>query len=98
MESHTGKEHKSKGRSGWITGMGGDQKYMSLGLQAGVSVAFYLGVGLLVDKWLGTMPIFTLVGALLGVVGMFALFMRMNRELDEKSRQTAAEKEELESE
>ena len=71
--------------------MGGSQKYMGLGIQAGVSVAFYLGVGLLLDKWFGTLPWLTLVGAILGVVGMFALFVRMNRELNKSSRQTEAE-------
>ena len=72
--------------------MGGDQKYMSIGIQAGASVAFYLGMGLLLDKWLGTLPWLTLLGALVGIVGMFALFVRMNRELDKSSRQTEVEK------
>lgn len=76
----------------WISGMGGDQKYMGLGIQAGVSVAFYVGLGVLLDKWLGTLPWLTLVGALLGIIGMFYLFVRMNKELDESSRQTEIEK------
>ncbi len=80
--------------SSWITGMGGSQKYMGLGIQAGVSVAFYLGVGLLLDKWLGTLPWLTLVGAALGIVGMFSLFVRMNKELNKNSQQTAVEKQE----
>lgn len=73
--------------------MGGSQKYMGLGIQAGVSVGFYLGMGLLLDKWLGTLPWLTLVGAFVGVIGMFYLFLRMNRELDESSRQTEVENE-----
>ena len=73
--------------------MGGDQKYMGLGIQAGVSVAFYLGMGLLLDKWLGTLPWLTLAGAFIGVIGMFYLFLRMNKELDETSRQAEVEKE-----
>ncbi|MEM8487484.1 MAG: AtpZ/AtpI family protein [Bacteroidota bacterium] len=73
--------------------MGGAQKYMGLGIQAGVSVGFYLGMGLLLDKWLGTLPWLTLVGAFVGVIGMFFLFLRMNRELDESSRQTEVENE-----
>ncbi len=74
--------------------MGGAEKYMGLGIQAGVSVAFYLGMGLLLDKWLGTLPWLTLVGAFVGVIGMFYLFLRMSKELDESSRQTEVEKEE----
>ncbi len=71
--------------------MGGDQKYMGLGIQAGISVAFYLGVGLLLDKWLDTLPWLTLAGAVVGIIGMFYLFIRMNNELNESSRQTEAE-------
>ena len=74
--------------------MGGDQKYMGLGIQAGVSVAFYLGMGLLIDNWLDTLPWFTLVGAGIGIVGMFYLFIRMNNELNETSVQTEVEKQE----
>ena len=72
--------------------MGGDQKYMGLGIQAGVSVAFYLGAGLLLDKWFGTLPWLTLVGAFIGIIGMFFLFVRMNKALNESSRQTEIEK------
>ena len=72
--------------------MGGSQKYVGIGIQAGASVAFYLGVGLLLDKWLGTLPWLTLLGAFVGIFAMFALFVRMNRELDKSSRQTEVEK------
>lgn len=72
--------------------MGGDQKYMGLGIQAGVSVAFYLGMGLLLDNWLGTLPWLTLVGAGIGIIGMFYLFIRMNNELNQTSVQTEVEK------
>ena len=67
---------------------------MGLGIQAGISVAFYLGLGLLLDKWLSTLPWFTLVGAFVGIVAMFALFVRMNNALDKSSRQTEVEKQE----
>lgn len=72
--------------------MGGDQKYMGIGIHAGISVAFYLGLGLLLDKWLDTLPWFTLIGAFVGVVAMFAMFLRMNKALNEASRQTEVEK------
>jgi F0F1-type ATP synthase assembly protein I len=38
-----------------------------LGLRLGVSVALGLGAGILADNWLGTMPILTLVGMVLGI-------------------------------
>jgi ATP synthase protein I len=38
-----------------------------LGLRLGISVILGLGGGLLLDSWLHTSPIFTLVGMLLGI-------------------------------
>ena len=38
-----------------------------LGLRLGISVILGLGGGLLLDNWLSTSPIFTLVGMVLGI-------------------------------
>jgi ATP synthase protein I len=38
-----------------------------LGLRLGISVALGLGGGLLLDNWLGTLPIFTLIGMVVGI-------------------------------
>lgn len=38
-----------------------------LGLRLGISVILGLGGGLLLDSWLRTSPIFTLVGMVLGI-------------------------------
>ena len=38
-----------------------------LGLRLGISVILGLGGGLLLDAWLSTSPIFTLVGMVLGI-------------------------------
>lgn len=40
---------------------------LDLGIRLGVSVAIGLGGGLLLDNWLNTTPIFTLVGMVLGI-------------------------------
>lgn len=40
---------------------------LDLGIRLGVSVAIGLGGGLLLDNWLQTSPIFTLVGMVLGI-------------------------------
>jgi F0F1-type ATP synthase assembly protein I len=40
---------------------------LDLGIRLGVSVAIGLGGGLLLDNWLGTRPIFTLIGMVLGI-------------------------------
>lgn len=38
-----------------------------LGLRLGTSVILGLGGGLVLDNWLGTLPLFTLVGVVLGI-------------------------------
>jgi len=38
-----------------------------LGLRLGVSVILGVGGGLLIDSWLRTSPIFTLIGVVLGI-------------------------------
>ncbi len=40
---------------------------MDLGIRLGVSVAIGLGGGLLLDNWLQTSPVFTLIGMVLGI-------------------------------
>ena len=40
---------------------------LDLGIRLGVAVAIGLGGGLLLDNWLGTRPIFTLIGMVLGI-------------------------------
>jgi F0F1-type ATP synthase assembly protein I len=40
---------------------------MDLGLRLGISVFVGIGIGLLVDSWLHTSPLFTLVGVVLGM-------------------------------
>ncbi|PZR62475.1 MAG: hypothetical protein DLM71_06595 [Chloroflexi bacterium] len=40
---------------------------LDLGVRLGVSVILGLGIGLVVDNWLHTTPIFTLIGMVLGI-------------------------------
>lgn len=48
---------------------------LDLGVRLGLSVVVGLGVGLLVDGWLHTSPVFTLVGIVLGVAAaMFTIW------------------------
>ena len=42
-----------------------------IGIRMGVSVGIGLGAGLLLDNWLGTRPIFTLIGMVLGIAAAF---------------------------
>jgi F0F1-type ATP synthase assembly protein I len=40
---------------------------LDLGLRLGIAIAIGLGAGLLLDNWLRTSPIFTLIGMVLGI-------------------------------
>lgn len=79
-------------KESWFSGLGGAQRYFSIGLQAGMSVVFYLVVGLLLDRWLDTFPWLMLAGILVGVAGMFALFLRVAKELNQASEDEKSQK------
>ena len=40
---------------------------LDLGIRLGLSVGIGLGGGLLIDNWLGTLPLATLIGMVLGI-------------------------------
>lgn len=55
--------------------------HAALGFQFAGGVLLFLGVGWLVDRWLGTLPVFTVAGALLGAVLSFlSVYYRIRRE------------------
>ena len=61
-------------------GMRAAGPYLGLGLQIAVSMVFFVGLGLLVDRWLGTTPWGVIVGAAIGMVGIMALVLRVARD------------------
>lgn len=60
--------------------------YLGLGLQIGATMAFFVGMGYLVDTWLGTDPWFVLVGAVLGMTALVAQLVRISNRLSDDSR------------
>ncbi|HVO34308.1 MAG TPA: AtpZ/AtpI family protein [Gemmatimonadales bacterium] len=51
---------------------------MAAGFQMALAVLLFLGAGVLVDRWLHTKPIFTVIGVLLGLgAGMYAFILRV---------------------
>lgn len=58
--------------------------YLALGLEIAVGIALPIGVGYLVDGWLETFPWLTLAGCVIGIVNVFALIIRMNKELNKE--------------
>jgi ATP synthase protein I len=54
---------------------GGHARFLSLGFTLIAIIGGLTAVGLLVDKWLGTLPLFLLVGLVLGfVAGLFYVY------------------------
>jgi ATP synthase protein I len=51
-----------------------------LGLRLGLSIVIGLGGGLLVDNWLHTTPLFTLIGMVLGIGAAMVTIWRVARD------------------
>ena len=68
--------------------------YVGLGLQMALSMAFFVGLGYAGDWWLGTLPWLTIAGGVLGMAALFALLLRVSREMQETSERKFREKEE----
>jgi len=51
--------------------LGEGYKYVSLGLTFAGGIIFFMGMGFLLDRWLGWTPVLTVVGTLVGSVMSF---------------------------
>jgi F0F1-type ATP synthase assembly protein I len=69
--------------------MGEGYKYVSLGLTFAFGIVLFLGLGLVLDRWLGTTPIFILIGTFLGTV---LSFLTVYRKLEAEARQRREQK------
>jgi ATP synthase protein I len=69
--------------------MGEGYKYVSLGLTFAFGIVVFLGVGFVLDRWLGTTPIFILIGTFLGTV---LSFLTVYRKLEAEARQRREQK------
>lgn len=59
--------------------------YLGLGMQIAASMALFVGGGYLLDQWLGTLPWMTVLGAVVGLVGVIALIVRVSQDMSKKS-------------
>lgn len=71
-------------RDSYGDGMRAAGPYLGLGAQIGGSMILFVGLGLLVDRWLDSSPWGVIVGAALGMVGIVALVLRLAKEDGEK--------------
>ncbi|HXY70280.1 MAG TPA: AtpZ/AtpI family protein [Gemmatimonadales bacterium] len=59
-------------------GFGAGYAIVAAGFQLAFAVLLFLGAGVLVDRWLHTRPIFTVIGVLVGLAGgMYAFIARV---------------------
>jgi F0F1-type ATP synthase assembly protein I len=61
--------------------------YLSLGWVFATAVGFFVGVGWLLDDWLGASPIFTVIGVFVGGAAGFFYLVRRALEIQEDSAQ-----------
>ena len=79
-ESSSTASPKRSLRDSYGDGMRAAGPYLGLGAQIGGSMILFVGLGVLVDRWLGTTPWGVIVGAALGMVGIVALVLRIAKE------------------
>lgn len=59
-------------------GFGAGYAIVAAGFQLALAILLFLGLGILVDRWLHTRPLFTLIGTLVGLgAGMYAFILRV---------------------
>ena len=69
--------------------MGEGYKYVSLGLTFAGGIIFFMALGLVLDRLVGTMPLFTLTGTLVGTV---LSFFSVYRTLQDEARRRREQK------
>jgi F0F1-type ATP synthase assembly protein I len=69
--------------------IGEGYKYVSLGLTFAGGIIFFMALGLVLDRLLGIMPVFTLTGTLVGTV---LSFLSVYRKLQEEERRRREQK------
>jgi F0F1-type ATP synthase assembly protein I len=68
-------------------GFGAGYSIVAAGFTLALSILLFLGAGVLLDRWLHTRPIFTLVGVLVGLgAGMYAFIVRVLAESPSRKR------------
>lgn len=84
-----GSDEPSAGAS-WRAAMHEASPYLGLGMQIALSMAFFVGGGYLLDRWLSTTPWLLVAGAVLGMIAIFVQIIRVSQELGAKSKAAAA--------
>jgi F0F1-type ATP synthase assembly protein I len=78
----------------WQKGLGDASPYLSIGISLAGAMLVYVGIGYLVDRWLGTSPTYLIVGSVAGMISFFIQLFRLTKEMTtrEDKRKAAAKK------
>ncbi len=61
--------------------LGTGYKYVSMGMTFAGGIVMFTGLGWLVDRWLGTLPLFLIIGAIGGSVLSFVwVFLKLKQD------------------
>lgn len=71
-------------RDSYGDGMRAAGPYLGLGVQIGGAMLLFVGLGVVVDRTLGTTPWGVVAGAVLGMIGIVALVIRIAKEGDKR--------------
>lgn len=61
--------------------------YLTVGISLAGAMLVYVGLGYLVDRWLGTSPTYLIVGSVAGMVSFFVQLYRLTKDLTAQNKQ-----------
>jgi F0F1-type ATP synthase assembly protein I len=67
--------------------LGEGYRFLGIGIQFAGGIIFFTLGGVALDRWLGLMPLFTIVGTLLGTALSFVnVFIKLQADIDSEAR------------
>ena len=74
-------------------GLGEGSRFLGIGLQFAGGIIFFTLGGVALDRWLGLMPLFTIVGTLLGTALSFVnVYIKLQADIDAEARRKKEQK------
>lgn len=70
----------------WRASLREASPYLSLGLQIALSMVFFVLGGYFLDRWLGSLPWFTIGGGLVGLVSVIVHVFRISAQIGNNAR------------
>ncbi len=77
-------------RDSYGRGMTAAGPHLGFGMQLAAGMLFFVGAGIVADRWLGTTPWGVLIGASLGMVGILWMVVRFARQAEDSKKRGPA--------